>query len=165
MTSRAYLDHASTSPLRPEARTALLAALDLIGDPGRIHAEGLTARAALEEARSRVAELLGARPREVVLTSGATEAIAAACWGAARRGGHQIVTAVEHSAVRQAAARHGEVTVVGVDRRGRVDPEAVLAAVRSDTAVVHVQWGNHEVGTTQPVGEVVAGCRERGVLV
>ncbi|MGI8939905.1 MAG: cysteine desulfurase family protein [Iamia sp.] len=163
---RHYLDHASTSPLRPEARTALVAALDgPAGDPGRIHAEGLEARVRVETARERVAELLGARPREVVFTSGATESIAAVCWGAAARGTHQVVTAVEHSAVTAAATRHGETTVVGVDGQGRVDPDALLAAVGSDTSVVHVQWGNHEVGTTQPVEAVVAGARERGVLV
>jgi len=135
------------------------------GDPGRIHAEGLEARVGVETAREQVAALLGARPRSVVFTSGATEAIAAACWGAAERGGHQVLAAVEHSAVRLAAGTHGEVTVVGVDGHGRVDPSALLAAVRSDTALVHLQWGNHEVGTRQPVAEVVAACRERGVLV
>jgi cysteine desulfurase len=112
-----------------------------------------------------VAGLLGARPREVVFTSGATEAIAAACWGASGRGGHQVLAAVEHSAVRLNAERHGEATVVGVDARGRVDPDELLAAVRADTSVVHLQWGNHEVGTLQPVADVVAACRERGVLV
>ncbi len=165
MFERVYLDHASTSPLRPEARAALVEQLDRAGDPGRIHAEGLTARVAAEEARHQVAELIGARPREVVFTSGATEAIAAACWGAAARGAHQVVPAVEHSAVRLAAERHGELTRVPVDGRGRVAVEDVLAAVRPDTALVHVQWGNHEVGTVQPVAEVVAACRERGVLV
>ena len=135
------------------------------GDPGRIHHEGLQARVAVEEARESVASLVGARSREVVFTSGATEAIAAACWGAAERGGHQVLAAVEHSAVRRAAERHGEVTVVGVDAVGRVDPDELLAAVRDDTALVHVQWANHEVGTCQPVAEVVARCRERGVLV
>jgi cysteine desulfurase len=136
------------------------------GDPGRIHAEGLTARVAVEEARAQVADLLGARPREVVLTSGATESIAAACWGAAARGRHQVVPAVEHSAVRLAAARHGDVTVVPVDARGRVAVDDLVAAVRAgETALVHLQWGNHEVGTTQPVAEAVAACRERGVLV
>ncbi|HET6664632.1 MAG TPA: cysteine desulfurase family protein, partial [Acidimicrobiales bacterium] len=163
--ARSYLDHASTSPLRPEARAALVEQLDRTGDPGRIHAEGLTSRVGVEDARHQVAELVGARPREVVFTSGATEAIAAACWGAAARGGHQVVPAVEHSAVRLAAERHGEVTQVPVDRRGRVVVEDMLAAVRPDTALVHVQWGNHEVGTVQPVAEVVAACRERGVLV
>jgi cysteine desulfurase len=162
---RTYLDHASTSPLRPEARAALVAALDAVGDPGRIHAEGLGARVTVEQARQHVADLLGARPREVVFTSGATEAIAAACWGAAARGEHQVVPAVEHSAVRQSAARHGEVTVVPVDGAGRVEVGDLLAAVRDDTALVHLQWGNHEVGTVQPVAAAVAACRERGVLV
>jgi cysteine desulfurase len=163
---RAYLDHASTSPLRPEARQALLAALDgPAGDPGRIHREGMTVRALLEDARDRTAALVGARPRQVVFTSGATESIAAVGWGGAARGGHQVVTAVEHSAVTATAAQHGDVTVVGVDGLGRVDPERVAAAVRPDTSVVHVQWGNHEVGTTQPVAEVVEACRDLDVLV
>jgi cysteine desulfurase len=163
---RHYLDHASTSPPRPEVVGAMVAWLrDIAGDPGRIHAEGLTARHAIEEAREEVAARLGARSREVVFTSGATEAIAAAAWGAAARGGHQVVTAVEHSAVRQSAAAAGDVSVVPVDGVGRVDPDDVMRAVRADTALVHVQWGNHEVGTMQPVAEVVAACRARGVLV
>ena len=143
----------------------MVAALRQGGDPGRIHAEGMTARGALEQARDQVASVLGCRGRSVVFTSGATEAIAAACWGAAERGAHQVVAAVEHSAVRLAAAQHGEVTVVGVDGLGRVDPDELLGAVRDNTALVHVQWGNHEVGTTQPVAEIVAACRDRGVLV
>jgi cysteine desulfurase len=140
--------------------------LDRAGDPSRIHEEGLAARAAVETAREQVSMFLGCRSsRVVVFTSGATEAIAAAVWGAAERGGHQVVSAVEHSAVRFAAAAAGDVTVVGVDGVGRVDVDAVMAAVRDDTACVHVQWANHEVGTVQPVRKVVAACRERGVLV
>jgi cysteine desulfurase len=135
------------------------------GDPSRVHAEGMAARYALEVAREQVATLLGCRSRSVVFTSGGTEAIAMACWGAAERGAHQVLVAVEHSAVGAAAARHGEVSVVGVDGHGRVDLEALLAAVRPDTALVHLQWANHEVGTRQPVAEAVAACRERGVLV
>jgi cysteine desulfurase len=142
-------------------------ALDsLTGDPGRIHAEGLAARHALEAAREEVASFLGCRSsREVVFTSGATESIATAVWGAAERGDHQVLAAIEHSAVRMSAAAAGEVTVVGVDELGRVDPDELLAAVQPGTALVHVQWGNHEVGTVQPVAEVVRRCRERGVLV
>jgi cysteine desulfurase len=165
VTPRSYLDHASTSPLRPEGRAAMVAALDVVGDPGRIHAEGLRTRVMVEEAREQVADLVRARAREVVFTGSATEAIAAACWGAAARGGHQVVPAVEHSAVRQAAARHGEVTTVPVDRLGHVDVGALVAAVRDDTALVHLQWGNHEVGTVQAVADAVVACRERGVLV
>ncbi len=133
-------------------------------DPGRMHAEGRLARGAVEEAREKVAALLGARPREVVFTSGATEAIATA---AASFPGHMVCPIVEHSAVREAATR-GPVTVVGVDGLGRVDPEEVAAGVRpGETTLVHVQWANHEVGTMQPVAQVVAACRRRapGVLV
>lgn len=145
----------------------MVRALDeLRGDPSRIHEEGMAARASLEVAREQLAERFGCRSsREVVFTSGATEAIAAAAWGAAERGAHQVVSAVEHSAVRAAAAAAGEVTVVPVDGVGRVAVDDVLAAVRDGTTLVHVQWSNHEVGTVQPVEEVVAACRERGVLV
>ncbi len=135
-------------------------------DPGRVHTEGHGARVAVEIAREQVAALLGCRgSREVVFTSGATEAIVTATWMATQRGAHVVLPAVEHSAVRAASAMFGEATVVDVDTVGRVDAGAVLAAVRDDTALVHVQGGNHEVGTLQPVQEVVAGCRERGVLV
>jgi len=163
---RHYLDHASTSPTRPEAIAALTGWLARPGgDPGRIHAEGLEARVAVETARDHVAALFGTRPRSVVFTSGASESIAAACWGASERGGHQVVAAVEHSAVRKAAESLGAVTVVGVDGAGRIDTDELMSAVQPDTALVHVQWGNHEVGTLQPVAEVVAACRARGLLV
>ncbi|OWY63659.1 hypothetical protein B7486_51830 [cyanobacterium TDX16] len=166
MSPRHYLDHASTSPVRPEAVDTMVRWLrEPQGDPSRVHTEGLTARVALEEAREQVALLFGARSREVVFTSGATEAIATAVWGASERGGHQVVPAVEHSAVRESAARAGAVSTVGVDHLGRVDPGEVAAAIRDDTALVHLQWGNHEVGTTQPVHEVAEVCQERGVLL
>ncbi len=159
---RHYLDHASTSPARPEVVEAMLPWLGAAADPGRVHTEGHWARAAVETAREQVAALVGARGREVVFTSGATEAIATAVWGAAARGPHQVVTAVEHSAVREAAGRTSEVTVVECDGVGRVSPADVAAAVRpGETAVVHVQWGNHEVATLQPVADVVRACRER----
>ena len=161
-----YLDHASTSPLRPQAREAMVAALDApLGDPSRIHEPGMAGRVALEQAREVVAASFGARPREVVFTSGASESIASVCWGVADRGRRQVLSAVEHSAVRLSAAQHGEVVPVGCDRAGRIDPDELVAAVDDDTAVVHVQFGNHEVGTLQPVAEVVAGCRERGMVV
>jgi cysteine desulfurase len=136
----------------------------LPGDPSRIHQEGMAARVAIEQSREAVAGLVGARPREVVFTSGATESIAAAAWGALDRGRHSVVTAVEHSAVRDTAAR-GAVTVVPVDGLGRVDPGAVADAITEDTGVVHVQWGNHETGTVQDLAPVVGLCHERNVLV
>ena len=135
------------------------------GDPSRVHAEGLDARLLVEQAREHVAALFSCRPRSVVFTSGATEAITAACWGAARRGAHQVVTAVEHSSVRAAAERQGPVSAVEVDAHGRIDVDRLVAAVRPDTSVVHIQWGNHEVGTRQPIAEAIAACRELDVLV
>jgi cysteine desulfurase len=172
---RHYLDHASTSPLRPEALAAMRHWLDAsaagtAGDPSRIHREGLTARVGLEQAREQVAALLGARSREVVFTSGATEAIATAVWGASERGGAIVVPAVEHSAVREssasfAAVSGAEVREIVVDRLGRVDPDEVMAAATPGAGLVHVQWGNHEVGTLQPVVEIVTRCRQAGVLV
>jgi len=167
--ARSYLDHASTSPARPEAVEAMLAWLSgpAAADPARVHTEGRMARAAVEDARERVAGLLGARPREVVFTSGATEAINAATWGATRLrpDGAVVVPGVEHSAVRDASARSGRMVVAPVDELGRVDVDALFDLVVPGTALVHCQVGNHEVGTLQPVTEVVAACRERGVPV
>lgn len=169
--ARSYLDHASTSPLRPGAAAAMAdvlaatAAGDL-GDPSRSHHEGLAARALVEQSRVEVASAFGARPREVVFCSGASEAIAAASHGAITRfpqREHSVLPAVEHAAVRLAATK-GPHTIVGVDADGRVDPDDIASAVRADTAVVHLQWANHEVGTIQPIAEVAGICRERGVL-
>ncbi|MGH9012140.1 MAG: cysteine desulfurase family protein [Acidimicrobiia bacterium] len=144
------------------------------GDPGRVHAEGRAARVALEEAREQVAAFFGARPREVVFTSGGTESVNAAIAGAAARaveGGaasagnvHIVASAVEHSAVLEAANRAGRVTMAAVDVLGRYDPATVLAGIGPETALVSVQLANHEVGTVQPAGEVVIGARERGIL-
>jgi cysteine desulfurase len=143
-----------------------------MGDPARIHTEGQLARAAVENAREKVAALLGVRSRQVIFTSGATEAANAAVWGAvrARPGAAIVCPTVEHSSVRDASARLARVVEVGVDRVGRVDPGAFGTAVtkaqaEAGVALAHCQWANHEVGTTQPVVEVVGRCRERGVLV
>lgn len=145
-------------------------------DPGRVHTEGRMARVALEEARSEVAAALGTRSRQVIFTSGATEAIHAAVFGALAgypsgdppggRGVHAVVSEVEHAAVRDATARAaGRVTWIGADSEGRIRPADVLAAIGPDTALVHSQWANQEVGTLQPVTEIVAACRERGITV
>jgi cysteine desulfurase len=171
--SRAYLDHASTSPLRPEARQAMQAALadGPLGDPGRLHVEGRRARVLLEQAREQVATLLACRPRQVVFTSSATEAINAAVWGAtrARPGGSVVLADVEHSAVRQAAARLAPIHSVAVTAAGRIEPDAVAEALGRATAdgsavaLVHCQLANHEVGTVQPVAAVAEVCRRAGV--
>lgn len=162
---RHYLDHASTTPLRPEARAAMIEALDLaVGDPARMHHEALTVRAHIEDARERVASRFGARPREVVFTSGATESIAAACWGGAERGSTMVASTIEHAAVRLSAQRHGLITV-GCDHLGRVDPDEISAAITATTGLVHLQWGNHEVATIQPIEEVARRCQTQGVLL
>lgn len=167
--TRSYLDHASTSPARPEVVAAMTAWLGVPGDPGRVHAEGHAARVAVEQARQQVADLLHVRPRAVVFTSGATEAANAAVWGAtrARPGAPVLCAEVEHSAVRDASARAGSV-VVPVDGAGRIDTdglEALLDGPGGPPALVQCQWGNHEVATLQPVADVVARCRRRGVPV
>ena len=143
--ARHYLDHASTSPLRPEARAAVAAEMDAAGgDPGRVHEEGRAVRARIEEARERVASLLGVRPRQIVFTSSGTEAINAAVFGAARAApGRPIAcAAVEHSAVRDASSRVAPIVELRVDRTARIDPDSVAAALeRSGTerpAVVHL---------------------------
>ncbi|MGH8971997.1 MAG: cysteine desulfurase family protein [Acidimicrobiia bacterium] len=168
--TRAYLDHASSTPLRPAAAEAMAPWLSTPGDPGRVHAEGRVARFALEEARAQVAAFFGARPREVLFTSGGTEAVNTAVFGATSAAAadgavpaHVVAAAVEHSAVLESAQRAGNVTLVGVDRLGRVDPGAVAAALRPETALVCVQAANHEVGTIQPVAGVAEVCRTRGV--
>ena len=127
MSARVYLDHASTAPLRPAAFDAMVPFLrEHYADPGRVHTEGKTTRVALEEAREQVATFFGARPREVVFTSGGTEAVNAAIFGAVERAGgegHVVVSAVEHSSVLDACARHRvDVTKVPVDKTGRFEP-------------------------------------------
>jgi cysteine desulfurase len=167
-----YLDAASTTPLHPRARTALLAAMDEFGDPSRLYARGRRARLLLDRSREHLAAAVGAHPEEVVLTSGGTEAANLAVTGVATRAGHRrhlVVAAVEHSAVlvpaRALAARGFEVTEVGVDRSGRVDPSELAAAVRDDTLLVCLQHANHEVGTVQPVREAADAAHDRGALL
>jgi cysteine desulfurase len=173
--TRHYLDHASTSPLRPEARAAMAGweAEGITADPGRVHTEGRMVRAALEDAREQVADLLGVRPRQVVFTSGGTESVNAATWGACRGDPGPVACAmVEHSAVRDASARSAPVVTIGVDGLGRIDVAAVddaLERCRAEygrqPALVQCQWANHEVGTVQPVEAVVDRCRALGLPV
>ncbi|MGH9181228.1 MAG: cysteine desulfurase family protein, partial [Acidimicrobiales bacterium] len=171
MSRRHYLDHASTSPARPEVVRAMVPWLSAAGDPGRVHHEGLGARAAVEGAREQVAALVGVRPRAVVFTSGATEAVNTAVWGATRAspGAPVACTAVEHAAVRDASDRAG-VVALAVDGLGRLDLDDLRRLLHhpgpaGPPALVHCQWGNHEVGTLQPVAEVVEACRRAGVAV
>ncbi|MEV5436445.1 aminotransferase class V-fold PLP-dependent enzyme [Streptomyces sp. NPDC052682] len=168
----AYFDAASSAPLHPVARQALLASLDEgWADPARLYREGREARLLLDAAREAAAEAVGCRPDELVFTSSGTRAvhsgIAGALAGRRRVGHHLIVSAVEHSSVLHAAEVHeaggGTVTQVAVDRAGRVAPSAYAHALRPDTALACLQSANHEVGTEQPVAEVAEVCRAAGV--
>lgn len=166
-----YLDHAATSPLRPEALEAILPYLTgEFGNPSSPHSYGRRARAALDEAHERIGRQIGAGPREIVLTSGGTEALNLALKGAAWAGkgrGHRIVTsAVEHHAVLhtlQHLEKFGfEIVELPVDRYGRVDPDQLAAAINERTTVVAIQLANNEVGTLQPAAAIGKVVREKG---
>ncbi len=166
-----YLDYNATTPTDPRVAEAMRPYLTgFFGNPSSSHRAGREARAAVDRARALVASCLGCRPDEIVFTSGGSESNNMAIRGvvAARGGGHVITSAVEHPAVLEvvlALEMEGRIslTVVGVDRQGRVDPEEVAAAIRPDTVLVTLMLANNEVGTLQPVGEVAAVCRDRGV--
>ncbi|MEV4285288.1 aminotransferase class V-fold PLP-dependent enzyme [Nonomuraea bangladeshensis] len=169
----AYFDAASSEPLHPQAREALLAAIDAgWADPARLYGQARRAHLLLEQARTEVAEVLGARADEVSFTASGTQAVhlgvLGTLHGRRRAGRHLVTSAVEHSSVLHAAQLHeregGTVETVGVDLTGRVDPARFTAAVaRPDTALACLQTANHEVGTAQPVAEAAAACREHGV--
>ena len=151
----AYLDHAATTPLRPEALEAMLPFLtEQFGNPSGSHSVSRAARAAVDEARVAVAEALGCDPGEVVFTGGGTEADNLALAGVVgRRGGSVVCSAVEHHAVLHATAALGG-RVVGVDGDGVVDLDALAAALDHDVSVVSVMLANNEVGTVQPLAAV-----------
>ncbi|GAA1274494.1 aminotransferase [Planotetraspora silvatica] len=169
----AYLDAASTEPLHPAAREALMTALDAgWADPARLYGTARRAQMLLDQARAEVAEIIGARADEVSFTSSGTQAVHSGVLGTLRgrrRAGHRlVVNAVEHSSVLNAASVHerdgGEVETVGVDLTGRADAAAFAEAVsRPGTALACLQTANHEVGTLQPVEEVAGACAAAGV--
>jgi cysteine desulfurase len=159
-----YLDHNAASPLRPEARAALLAALDLTGNPSSVHAHGRALRDAIETGRSQVARLAGAEPKQVVFTGSATEAITQAIVGGAKTFGVDaiVVSAGEHAAVTKAAEATGlPVWTVGLNADGLVDVDHLAQALaRADgeglTLLVALHWVNNETGVVQPIGRINA---------
>jgi cysteine desulfurase len=170
-----YLDHAATTPVRAEVLEAMLPLLGgTFGNPSSAHAFGRAAREALDDAHERLARAIGADPREIVFTSGGTEAtnlaLKGAAWAGRPRGHRLVTTAVEHHATHN-AMRHlekfgFEVVEVSVDRYGRVDPDEIERAITERTTLVSVILGNNEVGTLQPVAEIVERVRtRRGVLL
>ncbi|HEU5465484.1 MAG TPA: cysteine desulfurase family protein [Gemmatimonadales bacterium] len=170
-----YLDHAATTPVRPEVLEAMLPYLgvEAFGNPSSAHRVGRAARAGVEEAKRRVAEALHVEPNQVIFTSGGTEADNLAIIGSALaakdHGGHfrVAVSATEHKAVLAAAhaVKHlgGDEIILPVDSDGLVDERAVEDALRRGVAIVSVMWVNNEVGTVQPIAKLAARCREAGV--
>lgn len=174
MTPRIYLDHNATTPLREEVVEAMTRILrDVFGNPSSAHALGAAARAELEVARERVAELVGFAADEIVFTAGATEAnntVLASLLAPGRTGPRELVIgATEHPSVMAAADRLAaagvKVTRIGVDPLGRLDPADVAAALSAETGLVSVLFANNETGVLQPVAEIAADARARGVAV
>ena len=158
-----YLDHAATSPLRPQVLDRMLPYLrEHGGNPSSLHASGRRARQGVDEARETIAHAINAQPREIVFTGSGTEAdnlaIKGIAWAGTARGRHIITTAVEHKAVLNSVAMleraNFEVTTLPVDRSGRVDPLAVADALSERTTLVSVMAANNEVGTIQPIAEI-----------
>lgn len=176
-----YLDYNATTPVAPEVLEEMLPYLGpaadapngQFGNPSSSHVLGQAAAAAVGQARNRVARLLGAQPEEIVFTSGGTEAnnlaIKGPAWRKAAPAGHLVISSIEHPAVVEPTRfleRLGwQVTVLRTNRHGVVDPAAVAAALRPDTVLVSIMHANNEIGTIQPVGEIAAACRQRGVLM
>jgi cysteine desulfurase len=171
---RIYLDHNATTPIRAEVVEEMLPVLrETFGNPSSIHWFGQEAKRAMEKARGRVADLLGAELREIIFTSGGTEADNHAIRGVleklAGKKRHLITSAIEHHAVlstSQILEKAGyTLTVLPVDETGRVDPSDAEKAIRDDTALITIMLANNDVGTLQPVREIASIARDRGVLV
>ena len=169
---RIYLDHAATTPLASEALQAMLPFLrDTTGNPSSVHAEGRSARSAVDAARDRIAAVLGCAHREIVFTGSGSEADNLALRGAVERwsgerGRHVVVASIEHDAVLGTARRLAELglielTVVDCDAACRVDPDALAAAVRADTVLVSLMLVNNETGTIQDVAAAASAVRGR----
>jgi cysteine desulfurase len=170
-----YLDYNATTPLCDAAREAMLPYLDRhFGNPSSVHAAGREARAAIDNARDKLAGLLRVKPNEIVFTSGGTESCNLAVFGLARsymhRGGHVISARTEHHAVLNAVEhleKHEgfEVTWLNVSRDGIIDLDHLAAAIRPETSLVSIMTANNETGVIQPMREISRICRERGVLL
>ena len=172
MDSRIYLDFAATTPLRPEALEAMRPFFSEAGfNPSSLHAEGRRARAALDEARDRVAALLGVGRKELTFSGSGTESDNQAILGVARahpEKRHVVATTIEHHAVLHALdalrEQEYEITLVPVGEQGVVDVNAFKHAVRDDTLLASVMYGNNEIGVIQPVQELASIAHERGAL-
>ncbi len=171
---RVYLDHAATTPTRPEVVKAMLPYFtDAFGNPSSIYSYGQEAKGAVEEARTKVAELIGARSEEIIFTSGGTEADNYALKGVAfaneHKGNHIITTSIEHHAVLEVCKfleRRGfKITCLPVDEYGLIDPDDVRKAITDKTILISVMHASNEVGTIEPVEEIGKIARESGVYL
>lgn len=168
---RVYLDHTSATPMRPEALVAQQTAREVFASPLQVHWAGREARTHLESARFKLAGAFGWPPRSLIFTSGASEANSLAILGTMLgfAGGHLITTQIEHSSVLGAARaweRLGHpVTYLAPDSRGRIDPQAVAAALRPDTRLVSIGWANSETGNVVPMAEIASVVHGRGVYL
>ena len=170
-----YLDYNATTPLCEPARAAMLPYLERhFGNPSSIHAAGREARAAIDDARDRLATLLGAKPHELIFTGSGTESNNLAILGLARAhahgGRHLICGSTEHHAVLHAfehlqQEENFDVTFLRVNNAGIVDPAELASAIRSDTTLVSLMMANNETGVLQPMSEIAQVCRSRGVLL
>ena len=167
-----YLDYAATAPVLPEVREAMLPFLDdKWGNPSSIYATGREARKGVDEAREKLALAIGSAPEEVVFTGSGTEAdnlaVKGIAWAREQDGRHILLPRIEHHAVLDAAewlgTRGFEIEFLPVDRTGVVAPATVADRLRDDTILVAVMLANNEIGTIEPVAEIAALCRERGV--
>ncbi|NMA60300.1 MAG: cysteine desulfurase NifS [Firmicutes bacterium] len=171
--SEIYLDHAATTPLRPEVLEAMLPYFNQeFGNPSSVYGAGRRAHQALDQARDTVADLLGAKSEEIIFTSGGSEAanlaIKGVAWAYQTKGKHIITSAIEHHAVLDAVLwlkQQGfEVTILPVDEEGFVDPQSVQEALRGDTILVSIMHANNEVGTIQPIEDIGAIVRAHGAF-
>jgi cysteine desulfurase len=169
----AYLDNAATTPVLTEVLEAMLPYLgDAYGNPQSLHDWGDEAREAVEDARGKVATLIGGKPEEIIFTGSGTEANNFAIKGLAQaqqsKGKHVVISAIEHFSVLHSARtleKWGfEVTQVPVDGHGLVDPEAVAKSIREDTILVSVMHANGEVGTIEPIAEIAKVVKKTGAL-
>jgi len=167
---KVYFDHAATTPVHPKVVEAMLPYLqEQFGNPLSLHSFGEDPREAVEEARAKIADLIGARPDEIYFTASGSEANNMAVKGIAlmnrQKGQHMVVSAIEHQSVlnsTQTLEKLGfEVTQVPVDRHGLVDPDDVVAAIRDDTILVSVMHANSEIGTIEPVAEIARAVKEK----
>jgi cysteine desulfurase len=173
---RHYLDHAASTPLLDVAVDAITRELSRVGNPSSSHTSGRAARRVVEESRESIAACVGAQPREVIFTSGGTEAdnlaVKGGYWAARHRDPARtglVTSVVEHHAVLDtvewlAAEDGAKLTLLPVDGQGRLDPESATQALGPETALVSVMWANNEVGTLQPVRRFAARAAEVGAL-